>query len=211
MPEGRVQTLVGGGAVTWLPDWAPSGNHFLFSQSSMGSGSAIVDRSTTEGFSRHVAESPTGGLRGPRWSPDGTRFLFIQGGDGQSARLSLASASGGRWTELLDGVNSQLGYAWSPDGEWVAVQRLISGKWQLVKLKPIAGGNSGVAWQCHSCLAQLCRDPVISQWRVDRLSIGGRYLADLSRWQDGSQTDGSQVGCFCVFERRNSGLWSLSR
>ena len=145
VPEGRAQTLVGGGEICLYPDWAPSGTHFLFNRIDVGAGSAIDDRSAAEGFSRRVAESPRGHpiLNGPRWAPDGTRFVFAQGVATQNrkSRLTIANSSGGRWTELVDGLGFDLAYAWSPDGEWVAVQRREGDKSQLVKMKPVAGAT----------------------------------------------------------------------
>jgi Tol biopolymer transport system component len=145
LPEGRVQTLGGGGEVDLFPDWAPSGSHFLFDRIH-GQASSIEDRSIAAGFSRRVVEAPAGSplVQGPRWSPDGTRFLFTQGIASGKNRLTLANASGGRWTELVDGIAVDGAYAWSPDGEWIAVHRRENGKSQLVKMKPVPGATPEV-------------------------------------------------------------------
>jgi serine/threonine protein kinase len=143
VPEGRVHTMVGGGGISWMPDWAPSGTHYLFSRSV--DDRVIEDRSAAEGFSRRVAETPQGSASltffSPRWAPDGKRFLFVQGpglGLGRS-QLTLANTSGGPWTTLADAGNFVNAHAWSPDGQWIAFVREQGGKQQLVKMRPAAG------------------------------------------------------------------------
>jgi eukaryotic-like serine/threonine-protein kinase len=97
VPEGRVHTMVGGGGVSWLPDWAPSGTHFLFSHR-LGDW-VIEDRSAAEGFSRRVTEVPPGSvdfnLYSSRWAPDGKRLLFLQGPVAARLQLTMANVSGG--------------------------------------------------------------------------------------------------------------------
>jgi len=142
LPEGRVHTVVGGGGVSWEPDWAPSGTHYLFSTFSTGAVGGIEDRSAAEGFSRRVADAPPGinsYALAPRWAPDGTRFLFVQG-PVEQLQLTIANASGGPWTPLAGSV-LQSAHAWSPDGQWVAFVRREGGKQQMAKMKPVAGAT----------------------------------------------------------------------
>jgi len=142
LPEGRVRTLVGGGGVSWQPDWAPSGTHYLYGTFVTGAVPGIEDRYATEGFSRRVANAPPGTntyANGPRWSPDGTRFLFVQGPQGRQ-QLTIASASGGNWTPIADSVLEHP-HVWSPDGRWVAFIGNAGGKQQLEKIKPVAGAT----------------------------------------------------------------------
>jgi eukaryotic-like serine/threonine-protein kinase len=145
VPAGHVHTVVGGGGVSWEPDWAPSGTHFLFSTFSSGAGRGIEDRSATDGFSRRVAEAPqetdtndTYALA-PRWAPDGARFLFVQGLVGR-LQLTIADASGGRWVPIAENVH-QSPHAWSPDGQWITFLRTEGGRQKLFKIKPAAGAT----------------------------------------------------------------------
>lgn len=142
LPEGRVRTVVGGGGVSWKPDWAPSGTHFLYSTFVTGAVPGIEDRYVAEGFSRRVANAPPGTntyAEGPRWSPDGTRFLFSQGPVGRQ-QLTIANASGGNWTPIADSVLAHA-HAWSPDGRWVVFINNAGGKQNLEKIKPAAGAT----------------------------------------------------------------------
>lgn len=140
LADGHVHTLVGGGGVSWEPDWAPSATHFLFSTFGEGSGGYIVDRSAAEEFSRRVADALPGEdsyALGPRWAPDGTRFLFTQG-QVSHMQLAIANASGRRPVVLAENV-AENAHAWSPDGQWVVFLRREGGKEQVVKMKPVAG------------------------------------------------------------------------
>ncbi len=142
LPGGRVRTLVGGGGVSWQPDWAPSGTHYLYSTFVTSAVPGIEDRYATEGFSRRIANAPPGTntyAEAPRWSPDGTRFLFVQGPVGRR-QLTIANASGANWTPIADGVLAHP-HVWSPDGQWVAFISDPGGKQQLEKIKPAAGAT----------------------------------------------------------------------
>jgi Tol biopolymer transport system component len=141
VPEGRVHTMVGGGGVSWLPDWAPSGTHYLFSH--RPGDWVIEDRSAAEGFSRRVTEVPQGSvgfnLYSPRWAPDGKRLLFLQGPVPARLQLTMANVSGGPWTPLAGAGNFLYAHTWSPDGQWIAFGRAEGDKQELVKMKPASG------------------------------------------------------------------------
>jgi Tol biopolymer transport system component/tRNA A-37 threonylcarbamoyl transferase component Bud32 len=140
LPEGRVHTVVGGGEISMQPEWAPSGTHFLFAAAGSSKKTVIEDQSAADGFSRQVAEAPEGlmgaGVIVPRWDPDGKRFLFRQ--FAPTSRLMMSNGTGGGSTTIAD-IPYLQGFAWSPDGQWIALSRKEGGKQQLVKMKPAAG------------------------------------------------------------------------
>ena len=135
IPNGEVRTLVTGGDSLW-PDWAPSGTHFIYSES-FGGSAGIEDREAgEEGFARRLAEGITGE---PRWSPDGKRFAFYSQGD-TTMNLTVANASGGGAVLLNpDPSGTSRGISWSPDGLWISYLRLVSGKPELVKIRATPG------------------------------------------------------------------------
>jgi dipeptidyl aminopeptidase/acylaminoacyl peptidase len=135
IPNGEVQTLVSGG-ISRMPDWAPSGTHFIFSIPT-GEDAGIVDRQAgVDGFSRRLGDA-----RGnnPQWSPDSGRFVFYREED-RIGRLMLANAAGGG-VVVLDSIRSNRirGMSWSPDGQWISYVREISGKQDLVKIRATPG------------------------------------------------------------------------
>ena len=112
LPRGAVRTVLGGGGVSWWPDWAPSGNHFLASTNRSGI-FAIEDVSSTDGFSRRLASPLTdpGTVGNARWAPDGSRFAFYSGSGGAGPALMISNASGGG--EVAIDREVQGGHAWS--------------------------------------------------------------------------------------------------
>lgn len=208
LPDGRARTVVGGGGENSAPDWAPSGDHFLYTASGpfINLGHVIEDRLATGGFSRRLVEAPKGGddqLRSPRWAPDGTRFLFRQGSS-TGDHLMISNAAAGRQTALTDfGVSS---WAWSPDSQWIVLQRTEGGKSQLVKMKPVPGGTTMPLADAHPIdLPDRLQWSPASDWiaypsavgismispdgKTDRKLTGRRLLAfDFSK--DGAQVYG---------------------
>ncbi len=134
-------TMTGSGVMSWWPDWAPSGTHYLVSTDRSGI-FAIEDVSTTDGFSRRllIEASNQLGFGGVRWAPDGSRFAFVDLSREGKARLMLSSAAGGSVVTLdTDTGPTTLSPSWSPDGQWVAYLRSNSGRKQLVKIRASAG------------------------------------------------------------------------
>ena len=185
LADGQVHTLVGGGGVSWEPDWAPSATHFLFSTFGEGSGGGIVDRSAAEGFSdawpmlRRATDSYA---LGPRWAPDGTRFLFAQG-QVSHMQLAIANASGRRPIVLAENV-AENAHAWSPDGQWVVFLRREGGKEQVVKMKPVAGATPIVLATGSPAGGRLLHDSMVPRGGLDRIPIGRRHLHDFPGRQE---------------------------
>jgi hypothetical protein len=136
LSTGSVHTMLGGGGISWWPDWDPSGTHYLASTNRSGE-TQIEDMSPTSptGFSRVVRAA--GGAA--RWAPDGARLVFVLI-DAQGPRLALSNASGGREISLTGSeYRPAAPFSWSPDGQWVGGVVNHAGKQQLVKIKPVPG------------------------------------------------------------------------
>jgi Tol biopolymer transport system component/predicted Ser/Thr protein kinase len=136
-----VRTLMAGsGIVSWLPDWAPTGTHFLVGTDRTGSLS-IDDVSTAGDFSRQLVAKDQGVTPfAAKWAPDGSRFTLLVGSASNgTGALQLSNASGGH-TIVLDSdvgvTNASVGVAWSPDSQWIAYVRTTTGKAELVKRHP---------------------------------------------------------------------------
>jgi serine/threonine protein kinase len=137
-----VHTILGGGGISWWPDWAPSGTHYLVSTDRSG-GFNILDISPN-GFSRRMTEEPQGSsfafAAAPRWAPDGTRFIYNLSDGSGGLTLMLCNASGGRAIAIASlGRTATLLQSWSPDSQWITAITGPPGKEQVVKIKPMAG------------------------------------------------------------------------
>jgi len=140
--SGSVHTILGGGGISWWPDWAPSGTHYLVSTDRSG-GFDILDISPN-GFSRPMTEESRGPgfafVSAPRWAPDGTRFIFNSSDSTEDLTLMLSNASGGPAIAIAKlGQTAALSHSWSPDSQWIAAITGPPGKEQVVKIKPMAG------------------------------------------------------------------------
>ena len=118
-------------------------------------------RSVEEGWARPVVKRDSEGsvswqsLGRPSFSPDGQRIVYEV--IGTKHTVWVASVADGRGVPLDQESPDQHSPAWSPDGNWVAYQRLQDGKWELVKValgggKPVRladatpGGGDITAW-----------------------------------------------------------------
>jgi len=141
---GSAHTMLGGGGVSWWPDWAPSGTHYLVSTDR--SGSFKIQDISPNGFSRLMTEEPQSAsfafAAAPRWAPDGTRFIFNVIDAGGELTLMLSNASGGRAIAIAKlGRSAALSHSWSPDSQWIATITGSPGKEQVVKIKAMAGAT----------------------------------------------------------------------
>jgi Tol biopolymer transport system component len=139
---GNVHTILGGGGISWWPDWAPSGTHYLVSTDQAGDFD-ILDISPN-GFSRPMTEESRGPgfafVATPRWAPDGSRFIFNLSDATGDLTLMLSNASGGHAIAIAKlGQTAALSHSWSPDSQWIAAITGPPGKEQIVKIKPMAG------------------------------------------------------------------------
>jgi dipeptidyl aminopeptidase/acylaminoacyl peptidase len=184
IPSGALRTLIAGG-ISFYPDWAPSGKHFLFVNGT-GEKFVIEDRQADgEGFSRLLGEV-SGHSQEARWSPDGRRFLFygIEEGIGT---LRLANASGGGWVTLDSTRAGALrGFSWSPDGQWISYIRSIAGREDLTRIRATPGATPQIIRNAATYGLQSEWSPA-GDWiaylaadGVDLVSPDGRFKRNLT-------------------------------
>ncbi len=131
-----VRTMMGGsGVISWWPDWAPGGAHYLVSTNRSGA-SSIEDVSIAEGFSRRlVIPEPGEAAISARWAPDASRIAYSSASSTGNV-LMLANTSGGRRTPVGVSLEGEPMFSWSPDGQWIAYWKFEAGKPRLAKIKP---------------------------------------------------------------------------
>jgi Tol biopolymer transport system component len=167
LASGNVRTVMAGGGISWCPDWAPNGAHYLVSTDR--SGNVRIEDVSPDGFSRLVAPVPEGAafVAFPRWSPDGSRVTFVTFSS-QGFSLRLSNAAGGRTVEVTKANSTRAALlSWSPDGQWIAAVQQVGNQLKVVKVKPVTGATP---------VALAASNPVITQFGGAEWSPAGNWI-----------------------------------
>jgi serine/threonine protein kinase len=126
------------------PAWSPSGGQYAY-VTNASLASEIWFRSSREGSAMPLVRlgsgfPPWSTLRSPQFSPDGRRIAYDI--YGSKHVIAVSSIAGGEPVVLDQESTEQHSSSWSPDGNWIAYQRLNreKAKYELVKI-PLGGGK----------------------------------------------------------------------
>jgi Tol biopolymer transport system component len=155
LASGSMRTTLAPGGLSYDPDWAPNGAHYLVSTDR--SGNPSIEDVSLDGFSRLFAPAKEGAsvMFGPRWSPDGSRVVFVAAGS-QGVSLMLSNAAGGGAVEVVRSglLTGAVPYSWSPDGQWMAGVQKVGNQLKVVKVKPLAGATPVTLAASYPAIAQ---------------------------------------------------------
>ncbi len=107
------------------PTFSPDGDQVAFEWDGENSDNADI-YITTVGSSevRRLTSDPAGD-RSPSWSPDGQRIAYVRmSPEAEGGRIHLVSPLGGSNLKLSD-IPVSAPLAWSPDGRYLAAQRVV--------------------------------------------------------------------------------------
>lgn len=80
--------------------------------------------------------------RAPAWSPDGTEIVFMCRRGGSDFEICVMNADGSDQRQLTDNTGIDATPTFSPDGQTILFQRLVSGRFQLFVMH---GDGTGVS------------------------------------------------------------------
>ena len=137
-----VQTLLASPRSEKTPTWSPTGSQLVYVTNARGM-DEIWARSIEEGWTRPIIPRQPGAdswtnLNRASFSPDGVRIVYEVLGPRHA--IWVSSVADGRGVPLDPESPDQHSPAWSPDGKWIAYQRLHDENWELVKV-PSGGGR----------------------------------------------------------------------
>ena len=219
MDGSRVQVLLASARNETTPAWSPTGSQFAYVTNVRGTPEIWI-RSVQEGWARPVVKrDPETAARTsvgkPSFSPDGQRLaheVYV----GALHTVWVSSVADGRGVPLDEESRDQHSPAWSPDGRWVAYQRLASDGWELVKVpsgggkalhlaEATAGGGNQTAWSPTGEWIAYVREQALVLASPD----AGRRQKTLCGWPPaafGFSVDGSSL--FAV-QHGSNGSWRL--
>lgn len=115
--------------------WSPDGTKIAFTSDRYGNDDIYVI--SAEAFSsRVVLADDKYDLRYPAVSPDGSRIAYEAELADHSGELRVYDIAGRRSSVLLKTDNSDTAPAWSPDGEWIAIQQRIGSNTEICLIRP---------------------------------------------------------------------------
>jgi Tol biopolymer transport system component/tRNA A-37 threonylcarbamoyl transferase component Bud32 len=152
------------------PTAAPDGKHIAFLSNSGGHGNLWL-QSTGDGQLRQLTfeEDPNVALGVPVWSPDGKAIAFVssKGRTGYDFGIWLVDPDGRNPRKVAE---KGLGFAWSPDGEWIYYAETSAGV--LDKVRATGGPAVTVRREATRNVIGLHGDTLY--YTVERVLLDGR-------------------------------------
>jgi RTX calcium-binding nonapeptide repeat (4 copies)/WD40-like Beta Propeller Repeat len=135
-PDGSgVVRLTSGPAVDEQPVWSPAGDRIVFARQ-VGSGALHLFTMSPVGTNLQRLTDGDVDDFDPAWSPDESRIVFVRGSGATNLRIVVMRADGSGARRIAAGHSP----AWSPNGRWIAFNRLVGGRGAIFLVHPDGTG-----------------------------------------------------------------------
>ncbi len=234
--NGSVQQLTSGTDMDALPAWSPDGRRVAFLRADLSYGSISADVYVIDADGSgltNLTQSPEYYDYQPSWSPDGTRIVFSSDRPDPVAaivgrtrlfalseqNLFIMDADGGNLTQVTSDPGHESSPAWSPDGRWIAFERLDSdgsGLW-VTLVRPDGSGmhllqnrvaGSDPQWSPDGTTIAFAEQSGRDVWVANANGSGLRNLTGASGSRNQSPT-WSPDGEWIAFMSDRDGTWKL--
>lgn len=148
--DGTVRSSFGGDVNNRVvqPAWSPDGSKIAYAKRRNIGGTEKTDIFVYDVGSRLDRQLTDTGLdSAPTWSPDGTKIAFISRREPLiTPELFVMNATDGSGvTRLTNNSNQDINPVWAPVGNLIAVQRNVSGNYDIIVVDANGGGETTVA------------------------------------------------------------------
>lgn len=148
--DGTVRSSFGGDVNNRVvqPAWSPDGSKIAYAKRRNIGGTEKTDIFVYDVGSRLDRQLTDTGLESaPTWSPDGTKIAFISRREPLiTPELFVMNATDGSGvTRLTNNSNQDINPVWAPVGNLIAVQRNVSGNYDIIVVDANGGGETTVA------------------------------------------------------------------
>jgi serine/threonine protein kinase len=184
-----------------FPTWARDGGRIVYTTNTRG-GPEIWVRNLREGSAAPIVTRDSSGLgewqtiSRPSVSPDGQRIAYDV--VGATHGVWVSPIAGGRGVPLDAASDDQHSPSWSPDGRWIAYQRLFAG---TVGNRQDALRRRRARSTGRRKSGRRTADGMVPERRMDRLRAAWPTPRRVRRWEERQRDDGVP----------DSGVWILRR
>ena len=121
--------------MSFAPRFAPDNNHAIISLAKRGT-TSIYEIDIVTGRETRLTNIFGAIDTSPSYSPDGKKIIFNSDRGGGKTQIYIMDRNGVNISKISAGEGSYRTPVWSPDGNWVAFTKILSGSFYIGIMKP---------------------------------------------------------------------------
>ena len=121
--------------MSFAPRFAPDNNHAIMSLAEKGT-TSIYEIDITTGIKTRLTSAFGAIDTSPSYSPDGKKIVFNSDRGRGRTQIYIMDRDGSNISKISNGEGSYRTPVWSPNGEWIAFTKILSGSFYIGVMKP---------------------------------------------------------------------------